>query len=83
MIQELIVTCGCGDTDSFAKNAYKLLFKHSSAPAVYHTPINTPHPSLNQMAQALTKSDEKFAYLFRWDDTDYEAWNLLSGKRVH
>lgn len=75
---DTIVTCGCGDTDQFVKDAFPLLFKGRPLPPISHTTDHLEGDSAKQIAQALNKAKEKFAYYFH----DEEIWDLLKGVRV-
>lgn len=79
---ERIVTCGCGDTNAFVKEAYKLLFPGSPLPPITTAEdlVNTtgPYSQSRRELQAMQKAKQKFAYLFR----DEELWDLLKGVRV-
>lgn len=82
MESPLIITCGCGDTDAFAEDAYTLIFpKHPIPPImtadraeeeVLHT------SAAYQKVLALTHATEKYAYLFQ----DGHIWDLLTGVQV-
>lgn len=78
----IIVTCGCGDTDKFVKDAYKLIFPKEELPPImsgeeaqefYETDDYT-----HTLITALTKSQDKFAFLLK----DGGVWDLLKGNRV-
>lgn len=69
-----IVTCGCGDTDQFARDAFHLIFPKRPIP-----PIEVADPSCsNKQVAALAKSEGKYAYYFG----PTETWDLLKGVRV-
>lgn len=74
-----IVTCGCGDTESFAKDAFKILFKAEPLPpTVAH---DTPNLDLGRWApyiSAADKAKEKYAYYV----SDKEMWDLMKGIRL-
>lgn len=42
----LIVTCGCGDTTQFAKDAFKIMFPKEELPKVIESPDNEPYALL-------------------------------------
>lgn len=77
MVEEIIVTCGCGDTDKFAADAFKILFKDRPLPPISHEEGWLGNDRANQMVRALNKSKEKFAYYFNGE----EVWDLLKGVR--
>lgn len=72
----LIVTCGCGDTDAFAKDAFSIIFPSAPTPPI----VSQPGDFGRWQAQvdALLKSGAKFAY-YLGDD---ELWDLKKGVRV-
>lgn len=72
----LIVTCGCEDTDGFAKAAFKLLFPGTPLPAIVSQPRDfTPW---QEEMDTLFKSGVKFAYYLN----DTEMWDLKKGVRL-
>ncbi len=82
LIFEEIATCGCGNTDDFAKDAYKLLFKKEGCPIIKHRSIYSPDERVRETVQALEKSYEPYAYYFKHSDKVFEVWDLLKGVRV-
>lgn len=82
MNSPLIISCGCGDTDSFAKDAYALIFPDSPLPPIMTTDqaeeefLHTPEAY--QKLLALAHAKEKYAYLFQ----DAHVWDLLTGVQV-
>lgn len=80
----ILITCGCGDTDQFARDAYKLIFPGHPIP-----PIVSSLYALQQIkgfpqsgttyeqAKALLTSDAKFAFFFG----DGQVYDLLKGTR--
>lgn len=77
---ETILTCGCGDTDKFAKDAYSLLFPDSPAPALVHSMGIIRDKKLRDIVNGLTKR-KKYAYLLRYGD-NIEVWDLIKGVRI-
>lgn len=75
----VIVTCGCGDTDSFARDAFKIIFPGEPLPQLI-----SQRAQIGEIAKwqeeidALFRADAKFAYYL----TDTEMWDLLKGVRV-
>lgn len=84
MLNNILFTCGCGNTDKFARDAFKMLFSGEEVPPVQHALGLPPTDDISRIAHAL-KADKKkkFAYLFRYDDNHTEAWDLNNGKRVY
>lgn len=75
----LICTCDCPDTASFARDAFRILFPQKAAPAVVmQKPQNVEIAKWRPMLDALYASEEKFAYYF----SDDEVWDLKKGLRV-
>lgn len=74
----MIVTCGCSDTDQFAADAFKLLFKGKPVPPISHTEGRLENDQIRQMVRALNQSGEKFAYYF----SDEQIWDLMKGVRI-
>lgn len=80
----VLVTCGCGDTDQFARDAYKLIFPgHPMPPVVsslYALGKVKDFPTsgtLYEQAKALLTSDAKYAFYFG----DGQVYDLLTGER--
>lgn len=83
--EDTIITCKCGDTEEFARNAYRILFKSDDYPKMINGRIvikaylpSFP-PEYQDKVEALVRSKDKFAYLF--SDTR-GVWDLLKGVRV-
>lgn len=81
MSEGFIVTCGCNDTDEFAKNAFRLLFSCRGYPPISHNVPTIQSPKTLDFIGALEKSGKPYAYYFRDGDV-FEAWDLLKGVRV-
>lgn len=83
MMTSILYTCGCGNTDKFAQDAFKILFPRAEIPPVQHQLVLPPTDDIAKIVQAL-KADKKrkFAYLFRYDDNHTETWDLIKGKQV-
>lgn len=76
---KIIYTCGCGDTDSFAKDAFRILFPHLPIPPlVSQKPQNVEFAKWGRYLDALNSSHDKFAYYI----TPTELWDLLKGVQV-
>lgn len=82
IIVEEIITCGCGETDKFANNAFRLLFGHDEPPIIKHNPVSFTDERIEQIISALLKSKNSYAYYFKHGDDVFEAWDLLKGVRV-
>lgn len=83
----VIVTCGCGDTDSFAQDAFKLLFPKHPLPLIKNAEelVESAVPSsiAREQLKALHKAKTKFAYYMKFDEEDnFECWDLLKGVRI-
>lgn len=82
---EVIYTCKCGDTEEFAKNAYRILFSAQDYPQFVNGRIavkahaETLPPDYREMALALARSKDKFAYYFSEQNG---VWDLLKGVQV-
>lgn len=81
----VIVSCGCGNTDQFAKDAYNLLFpRHPLPPIVsslyaYNQIKGVPKSGKEyELAHAALVSDGKYAYYFG----DGQVYDLLKGVRI-
>lgn len=75
----VIYSCECGDTEAFAKDAFRLLFPDEELPEIIpHAQQNMNFDKWAPYIQAAQKSDEKYAYYL----TDTEMWDLLKGVRV-
>lgn len=72
--KELIVTCGCGDTDKFATDAFKILFPTKERPPLQHG--FRPEDSSISINVNDTK---RYAYYLHGGE---EVWDLLKGVRV-
>ena len=80
-MSKYIVTCGCGDTDEFAKNAFRLLFPDDDCPNISRGGIITTEPKFSEMVLALERAKKPYAHYFK-DDKPIEAWDFLKGARV-
>lgn len=75
----IIYSCGCGDTDSFAKDAFHILFPDQPVSLITsQKPQNPEFEKWNRYLQALDSSKDKFAYYI----SETELWDLLKGVRV-
>lgn len=74
-----ILTCGCGDTDKFAKVAFKLLFHKTKLPSVVHTMGVISNNDLRQIVTALTTQHEKYAYYI---SDELQVWDLIKGVQI-
>lgn len=78
---KVIYSCNCGDTDKFAKDAFRILFPDTDLPEIVQF-ATTNNPELNRYMEAIKKSHEKFAYYISYDNEVFEMWDLLKGVRV-
>lgn len=83
MLNNILFTCGCGNTDKFAQDAFRILFPKEKVPFVQHTLGLPPTDDIAKIVHAIKQDKKKFAYLFRYDDNHTEAWDLIKGKRVY
>lgn len=79
---EEIVTCGCNDTDSFAKDAFRILFHDVDVPPISHNRSISQNPQICEFVNSLEKNDKAYAYYFKEDSSNIEAWDLLKGVRI-
>lgn len=70
----VIITCGCGDTNRFVMDAFRILFPEDPVPPIKQGSTDCKSPQI----AALAKSGEKYAYLFHPKGT----WDLLKGVQV-
>lgn len=77
-----IVTCGCNDTDKFAKDAFKILFPDTDIPPLSQHQSISQNPEICEFVKALEKSNKPYAYYFKEENDNIEAWDLLKGVRV-
>lgn len=75
---ERIIVCDCKDMPSFARDAYKLLFKGSPVPPITQTDNFSEFGEWAQYLTAALKAGAKYAYAIH----DGELWDLLRGLRV-
>lgn len=81
---KIIYSCGCGETDAFIKDAWKILFPAEELPPIRTVeevvaPTSWSSVSRRQV-EALKKAKEKFA-IYVDTETD-ELWDLLKGVRL-
>lgn len=81
-MSELLITCGCGDTDKFATDAFKILFPDQSLPPIRHGVSHKEPNLIKEYVSALMKNNDKFAYYLKWDKTSLDIWDLLKGIRI-
>lgn len=81
----VIVSCGCNDTDQFAKDAYRLLFPEHPLPPIvsslyaYNQVKGVPTSGkVYELAKAALLSDATYAYFFG----DGQVYDLLKGVRI-
>lgn len=81
----VIFSCSCGNTDEFAKDAFKILFPKEELPElvagrVMAKSLSQKLPDFRDEIMALHNSNEPFAYYI--DTETKEMWDLLKGVRV-
>lgn len=77
-----ILTCGCGNTDQFAKDAYKLLFPKAELPPVVHSMGVIKNKLLRTVVNGLLDGREKYAYFLDWTDQSVAVWDLVKGVQI-
>lgn len=78
---EQIVTCGCNDTDEFAKNAFRLLFARNDYPHISHNHPISQNQQIQEFVNSLNKTKKPYAYYFKESDV-VEVWDLMKGVRI-
>lgn len=73
-----ILACDCGDTQTFAKDAFKLLFPGEKLPPITQTPDFCEFGEWGKYLGAILKSEQKYAYYVAEDG----LWDLLKGVQV-
>lgn len=76
-MESFIFHCGCGDTESFSKAAFKIAFPDRKLPLVTSEVERLPE-SAQPTARALSKGDHKFAVYYAED----QVFDLLKGIRL-
>lgn len=89
---EYIICCKCGDTQSFSRDAFKLLFPGRDLPEQYLQPdlhklvdkLNKNSNFCKYITENLLNGKNKFSYYFSVDSKGnvVEQYNLLTGKKV-
>lgn len=92
MLNKFIICCKCGDTPSFSRDAFKLMFKNEKIPKIFlqpnlHRDIETFPKDSNiyrYIKDVLIGNKDRFSYYFEIDAEGrvVEQYNLLSGKKV-
>lgn len=83
MIEELLITCACQDTDKFVTDAFKILFPYKEMPPIHHGIGPMPTGSKFEIVPSLLPKRGKFAeYFFVNEDGDLEVWDLIKGVRT-
>lgn len=77
-----IVTCGCGDTDEFSRDAFKLLFPRTPVPEITHDPNLLDNETARQMVRALKQDKRKFSLYFTEEDGALIVYDLIKGERI-
>lgn len=88
-MKRVIVACRCGDTDDFAKDAYRLLFPNTEMPQFLSgsTEVGNlysalPNNTMSDHLLALLRSNKKYARYMEYDDDLIAEWDLLTGQRL-
>lgn len=81
-IESRILTCGCSDTDKFAKEAFKLLFPDEKLPSIVHSMGIMRNETLRTVVNGLTEGNEKYAYYLTWTNDNVSAWDLIKGVQI-
>lgn len=86
---EFIINCGCGNTDDFSKDAYRMLFPDDDLPRIIHKLGIVKHKLLRDIVTALVDGKEKYAYFVSYgkagivgDKEEVYVWDLLKGIRI-
>lgn len=80
---EMIVSCRCEDSRQFIEAAFKIAFPGRTLPPIINSrgvyePYRLPDEKQHQMALALFKSKDKYAYYFAPD----QVFDLFDGVRI-
>lgn len=81
-VMERILTCGCGDTDKFAMDAFKLLFPLEEVPLVVHSMGVIRNKLLRTVVNGLLDGKEKYAYFILASEKSVAVWDLLKGVQI-
>lgn len=79
---ERILSCGCGDTDKFAKDAFKILFPLEEIPPIVHSMGIMKDKQLRDVVNALVEGKEKYAYYILVGSDQIQVWDLIKGKQI-
>ena len=82
MKNSTILTCGCGDTDKFAEDAFKILFPGQRTPNIVHSMGIIDNKLLRTVVNGLITANEKYAYFLQWYEQSVEVWDLLKGVQI-
>lgn len=89
--RKFIVSCNCGDTPTYCRSAYKLLFKTEDVPEQYTEktlyrllPQFDSKTNIYRYLSSLRDGHSKYAYYFEVtpEGDIAEQWNLFDGKKV-
>lgn len=88
-MKRVIVSCRCGDTDEFAKSAYRLLFPDTEMPQFLSgsTEVGNlysalPRNTMSDHLLALLRSNKKYARYMEYEDDLTAEWDLIKGERI-
>lgn len=83
---KLIITCGCGDTTQFAKDAFKIAFPNEELPEIYEKIDQTQMDDLNKIIVSCGGEEIDFSkpYALEVDDSGYNGsiYDLLKGYKI-
>lgn len=87
----VIISCGCGNSSTYCRNAYKVLHPNSPIPQLYVKgkarslleSLPNPSEAYTQLSNLMTKRG-RFGYLLEWDEDGKvtEFYDLLKSRRM-
>lgn len=87
-MNDVVITCGCGNTNEFAKDAFKLLFPNQKFPILLFSKVSISMfadgqgKEVKKYFNAIIDTDDKYAYYAKIENGKIiELWNLLKGIR--
>lgn len=81
-MNSVILTCGCGNTDQFSKDAFGLLFHDDKLPNIVHSMGIMRDKLLRTVVNGLVDGKEVYAYFLTWNDKSVSVWDLLKGVQI-
>lgn len=82
MVSKIILTCGCGNTDKFAVDAFNILFPKEKVPSVMHSLGVVRDDLLRTVVNGLVEGKEKYAYFIWWTKGSVAVWDLIKGVQI-